>query len=244
MTKEFKGFSKEVKESADNEVLTSLFEKCLFRQQEVDKSITHNGKYDPVIASYAEYMELLDHLGLVATWRKNDAHMSQAFLELVDVFAFTMSDMLNFEDTYKDKELALAMTLISAGSVSKQVFVRTTEDPIRVPLDLIDEFFGHCSQGVFLSTHRMDLIFEICQVTFSMELEDLFKMYLAKTILTQFRQKNGYKDGTYVKTWFKEEDNEHLYRLVVEGTSLEDLPEKLQYIYDLVIKQNNKTGEK
>ena len=37
---------------------------------------------------------------------------------------------------------------------------------------------------------------------------------IGKNVLNFFRQDNGYKDGTYVKTWNGREDNEHLVDLV------------------------------
>ena len=42
-----------------------------------------------------------------------------------------------------------------------------------------------------------------------MSYEDVFKAYFAKNILNEFRQANGYKDGTYLKTWLGQEDNVH-----------------------------------
>ena len=34
-----------------------------------------------------------------------------------------------------------------------------------------------------------------------------FAQYVKKNILNIFRQKNGYKEGTYHKEWFNQEDN-------------------------------------
>jgi hypothetical protein len=40
-----------------------------------------------------------------------------------------------------------------------------------------------------------------------LDLESLYKLYIGKNILNQFRQDNGYKEGTYIKVWNGDEDN-------------------------------------
>ena len=42
---------------------------------------------------------------------------------------------------------------------------------------------------------------------FGLTWESLYQLYMAKNVLNMFRQANGYKDGTYVKTWDGLEDN-------------------------------------
>ena len=40
--------------------------------------------------------------------------------------------------------------------------------------------------------------------------DELYRQYVGKNVLNFFRQDNGYKAGTYQKTWQGREDNEHL----------------------------------
>lgn len=42
----------------------------------------------------------------------------------------------------------------------------------------------------------------------------LYQYYIAKIALNQFRQENGYKEGTYKKIWMEQEDNEYAIALV------------------------------
>ena len=35
----------------------------------------------------------------------------------------------------------------------------------------------------------------------------LYRLYVGKNILNQFRQDHGYKEGNYIKVWNGEEDN-------------------------------------
>jgi len=49
-----------------------------------------------------------------------------------------------------------------------------------------------------------------------MDLNELFRQYVGKNTLNFFRQDHGYKDGSYIKMWHGEEDNEILAKLVNE----------------------------
>lgn len=40
-----------------------------------------------------------------------------------------------------------------------------------------------------------------------LSLESLYRLYVGKNILNQFRQDHGYKEGSYIKVWNGEEDN-------------------------------------
>jgi hypothetical protein len=47
-----------------------------------------------------------------------------------------------------------------------------------------------------------------------MDLDELFRQYVGKNTLNFFRQDHGYKEGSYIKEWHGEEDNEVLAQLV------------------------------
>ena len=57
-------------------------------------------------------------------------------------------------------------------------------------------------------------------------LKILYKFYIAKNVLNQFRQDNGYKDGSYKKVWGEKEDNE----VMLDILSKEDLSAKKLYV--------------
>jgi hypothetical protein len=46
-------------------------------------------------------------------------------------------------------------------------------------------------------------------------LEDIVKWYIGKNVLNQFRQKHGYKQGTYAKNWATPDER-------AQGTEYED----------------------
>jgi dimeric dUTPase (all-alpha-NTP-PPase superfamily) len=53
-----------------------------------------------------------------------------------------------------------------------------------------------------------------------LNLETLYKLYVGKNILNQFRQDNGYKEGTYIKVWAGEEDNVVMKRIWEEDANI------------------------
>ncbi len=53
-----------------------------------------------------------------------------------------------------------------------------------------------------------------------LDLETLYRLYVGKNILNQFRQDNGYKDGSYIKVWAGEEDNVVMKRVWEEDANI------------------------
>ena len=72
----------------------------------------------------------------------------------------------------------------------------------------------------------------------------LQKLYIGKNCLNQFRQDNGYKEGTYKKVWNGSEDNVVMVELLktIEDVSFDELYEqlKLKYNQNYFIKSKTK----
>jgi hypothetical protein len=49
-----------------------------------------------------------------------------------------------------------------------------------------------------------------------MDFDELFRHYVGKNVLNQFRQANGYLAGTYRKLWNGTEDNVHLIAIAAD----------------------------
>ena len=71
-----------------------------------------------------------------------------------------------------------------------------------------------------------------------LNLETLYRLYVGKNILNQFRQDNGYKDGSYIKVWAGEEDNIVMKRVWEENSNIKPdvLYKELAKIYLAVTK--------
>ena len=118
-------------------------------------------------------------------------------VELVDIWHFVMSESIRIEDqSYANKYLdmkakddydidalifllEMMLKLSITSSIDKEV------NNIR---EITDTFFTIISH-------------------LGIDVEDLYKRYVVKNQLNTFRQKNGYKDGLYIKNWGGVEDN-------------------------------------
>ena len=193
--------------------------------------MVHHGEYNPFKAARAELVELEDHMGMIKTWGEpKEPNKKQAFLELVDYFAFDMSCYLyaNEIDGNCVDEIEFDSFIFSSGyncfNLSEKIDLlhRTVTGP--------DEFYD---SGLFCDSLRLTRL--IAQ-DLGYTIEGVYKYYFAKSELTKFRQKNGYKTGEYVKVWCGREDNEWLYEMIENGAEIEKLQAMLEQCYIAAIK--------
>ncbi|GIU00489.1 dUTPase [Sulfurovum sp. TSL6] len=184
-----------------------------------EKGITKNGKLiDWKRATYLECAELIESYPW-KHWKNIDAEPDYANIriEAVDIWHFIMSQGL---EDYKMKNLGCIDTL--SRSISKlpnfQNFladiIPTTKDhyaQIEVVENLMRTIF--CED----STEKLMEAFIDVAVQSGLNLDALYKLYVGKNILNQFRQDHGYKEGTYIKIWNSEEDNVVMQRVLEEN---------------------------
>jgi len=144
-------------------------------------------------------------------------------VELVDIWHFVMSEAIrvgdpSYANQYEEIDVAgdldpeiLLQTLEKILALSVQAKIENNENAIRETTDL---FF------VALSGIGMDTA-------------ELYKRYVVKNQLNTFRQQNGYKDGSYIKTWGGVEDNVVAFNIMDDnpGISPSDLYLKLESAY-------------
>ncbi len=184
-----------------------------------EKGTTKNGKLiDWKRATYLECAELIESYPW-KHWKNIDAEPDYANIriEAVDIWHFIMSQGL---EDYKMKNLGCIDTL--SRSISKlpnfQNFladiIPTTKDhyaQIEVVENLMRTIF--CED----STEKLMEAFIDVAVQSGLNLDALYKLYVGKNILNQFRQDHGYKEGTYIKIWNGSEDNVAMQRLLEEN---------------------------
>jgi dimeric dUTPase (all-alpha-NTP-PPase superfamily) len=160
---------------------------------------------------YMESAEMIDSFGW-KHWKSiaQPTDYANLQIEIVDVWHFVMSLVLEF--TYNNgaesvQELAERMsktpeyqklnTPTSLGYGSDPILMTKIENVMRLALipvtaemigALIEEFFELAYLGALNTT-------------------ELYRLYVGKNILNQFRQDHGYKEGTYIKIWNGQEDN-------------------------------------
>jgi len=158
---------------------------------------------------YMECAEMVDsfawkHWKAIA--QEPDWHNHQ--IEVVDVWHFIMSLAIeNYEQNSKGNIDDIAQMM----SDSRSFAAITTDESAFTDVELIYEKVENL---IRLSLSKEELQLETMVADFfdlvamsGLNLETLYRLYVGKNILNQFRQDNGYKEGTYIKIWNSQEDN-------------------------------------
>ncbi len=143
-------------------------------------------------AIWIECGELLDHYGW-KWWKKQSPDIEQVRLELIDIWHFGLSILLQSgepEDSIIDK-------------VESELIVATDQPDFRLNLE---DFACQVLQTRSFSVGAFARLMAGIELSF----EELYRGYVGKNVLNFFRQDHGYKDGSYRKIWSGREDNEHL----------------------------------
>jgi hypothetical protein len=129
-------------------------------------------------------------------------------IEVVDVWHFIIS--LAIEDYSQQlkggiEDLALNISQLQSFDIidvqnshfaSQDEVIAKVENIMRLSL----------SETIFDIEKLIAEFFDLVVMS-GLDLETLYRLYVGKNILNQFRQDNGYKDGSYIKVWNGEEDN-------------------------------------
>lgn len=161
----------------------------------VSETWRDNG-YEWYRAIWVECAEMLDHHGW-KWWKHQEIDVAQVQLELVDIFHFGLSLRLMTGDSVE----------YISSQLAKELHQGTAEDDFKIALENLAA--SAVSHKAFNAKALAD-----CMSLMNMDLDELFRQYVGKNTLNFFRQDHGYKDGSYIKIWNGEEDNEVLANLV------------------------------
>lgn len=172
--------------------------------------VTKNGKIiDWRRCIYMECAETIDSFAW-KHWKNinQEPNWSNVQIEVVDIWHFIMS--LAIEEYAKHsrggvENIAIDISNISSfETLSKKTPSFGKESEI---LSLIEKIML-----LTLNRANLDIIslvdhFLLLVINSNLNLNELYKLYIGKNILNQFRQDHGYKDGSYIKIWAGDEDN-------------------------------------
>lgn len=179
-----------------------------------------NQGYEWYRAIWVECAELMDHYGW-KWWKKQSPDKEQVALELIDIWHFGLSIMLQSGKPQSE--------LIAA--VERELIIVTDQDDFRID---VEKFVA-----ATLADHQFHIgLFGRLMAGVDMSFDQLYRGYVGKNVLNFFRQDNGYKDGSYRKNWHDgREDNEHL----VEAVSSLDAsnPEFKDDLYKVLLQRYN-----
>ena len=155
-----------------------------------------SNQYEWYRAIWVECAEMLDHHGW-KWWKHQEIDVAQVQLELVDIFHFGLSLRLMTGDTIEQ----------IADTLTAELTTTSDEKDFKLALETL--------ASAAVTNKAFDAIaLANCMHLMSMDLNELFRQYVGKNTLNFFRQDHGYKEGTYIKIWHGEEDNEVLATLV------------------------------
>ena len=190
--------------------------------------VTKNGKYiNWKRCIYMECAEMIDSFSW-KHWKNIAAEPDWANMqiEVVDVWHFIMS--LAIEEYSRElkggiEDIALNISELPSFEkinthnnkfASQDVVIKKVENMIRMSL----------SKDNFNLESLMADFFDLVLLS-GLDLDSLYTLYVGKNILNQFRQDNGYKEGTYIKVWAGQEDNVIMQKVFKEQPDIK--PEAL-----------------
>ena len=154
-------------------------------------------------AIWIESAEMLEHFGW-KWWKKQNPDMAQVHLELIDIWHFGLSMLVEQFDG--DYDASASMVDLERRKLKAN---NITSD---------SSAFAELVERFVVSTLTTDdfQVYSFLQLMTCVDLsiDQLYVMYVGKNVLNTFRQDNGYKDGSYVKIWNGLEDNEVLVNVM------------------------------
>ena len=142
-------------------------------------------------------------------------------IEVVDVWHFIMS--LAIEDYAQNMKGIVEDLAIDISSFESFSLI----DRINTSFDTQDSIIAKVEELMLLSLSKEKLDLELLVKDFfqlvvmsGLNLQKLYRLYVGKNILNQFRQDHGYKEGSYIKVWNGEEDNVVMKRIWEDNSDI------------------------
>jgi len=188
--------------------------------EEWTKGLTKNGKtINWRRCIYMECAEMVDSFSW-KHWKAIDKEPDWANhqIEVVDVWHFIMSLAIeHYALEMKGGIEDLALNISDLESFSK---VDVTKEHFAKQDDVIAKVESLIRLAISKETLELEVLlsdFFDLVIMSGLDLESLYRLYVGKNILNQFRQDHGYKDGSYIKVWNGEEDNIVMTRIWKEN---------------------------
>ncbi len=189
---------------------------------------------------YMEAAEMIDSFPW-KHWKDIDADpdWENLKIEVVDVWHFVMS--LAIEVYYKEMKGNIEEIAIHIAGMPSFTAIDNTDETFAGQKETIETIEDIMRDVLVKNGFSLDELFThfFTLVTQSgLNLSSLYLLYIGKNILNQFRQDNGYKDGSYIKVWDGEEDNVWMQNILQENPDIrpEELYKELTKIYHQVNK--------
>jgi len=187
------------------------------------KGLTKNGKeIDWKRCIYMECAEMVDSFSW-KHWKNIDQEpdWDNHQIEVVDVWHFIMSLAIeNYAQNLKGGVDDIGINISELQSFAIINIESKNFDSQKNVIAKIENIMLMSLSKEVLDIEKMIAEFFDLVVMSGLDLETLYRLYVGKNILNQFRQDNGYKDGSYIKIWAGEEDNVVMKRVWEENANI------------------------
>lgn len=165
------------------------------------------------LAIQQECAEGIDHLGW-KWWAKQEVSIPRAQVEVVDIMHFTLAAELRAGYETLDDEPAVSIQLLNEYRTRKQSITIDALEFFPAALNA-RQLFSLISTMAGLGYTAFGLTILLGE-KLGIPFQEFYRLYSAKATLNLFRQKHGYKEGTYKKIWVLPniEDNEVMQELM------------------------------
>ena len=187
-----------------------------------EEGLTKNGKkIDWRRCIYLEAAELVESYPW-KHWKNIDASpdYDNIKIEIVDIWHFVMSEALRL---YKVENLG-SIDAIAQTVTTMEEFENFSQTNKGETLDSYEEIalVEAMIKTLFCNSNINDLVISFLTMSskLNLKLPELYELYVGKNILNKFRQNHGYKEGTYIKVWNKEEDNVVMQRILASDANI------------------------
>ena len=167
-------------------------------------------------------------------WKSIDAqpNYENVKIELVDIWHFVMSYLLQHNPL--DEAARMIDNLKDVTSDIK--ITQWQNDKVDEYLDIFEELMALSlikNDSEMLQESLIEQFFKACDAV-GLSFEELYRLYIGKNALNQFRQEHGYKEGSYQKIWNGKEDNEVMQHILEQKPDITftDLKKELLKRYE------------
>jgi dimeric dUTPase (all-alpha-NTP-PPase superfamily) len=171
---------------------------------------------------YMESAEMIDCFAW-KHWKNIDAEpdFDNLKIEVVDVWHFIMSLAIEF---YHQEMLgSIEDIAINISQLPSFEIINNNEEKYQTPKVIMEKIEDILRDVLSKEKLNLELLlkdfFELAYMS-GLNLTTLYKLYIGKNILNQFRQDNGYKEGSYIKVWNGEEDNVYMQKILDENPDI------------------------
>lgn len=192
------------------------------------------------LAMILEAAELVDSTDW-KWWKHGVTDWKNLEIEMIDIGHFLIAKGIETKQT----DLFVSLIMSKEIEAKKHVALEKDEDLSKTIRDIMTGKF----MSSLLIDNSLGAVLAFLDVWYMLDynIDDFFKLYKMKYALNGFRQDNGYKEGTYKKIWFGEEDNVHAQKLILDIESgpnfVDELYLKLEELYRTIPEPEEKSLE-